>query len=103
MYHELSLIVCFTRIAINVPRIVINCFGVLYQSADGYSSHVMPTQACALAGIYGCDIQESAYLNIKPDIAYRGVVGPSSHVMPTLACAMAGIYGCGLSLSSVLL
>ena len=27
MYHELSLIVCFTRIAINVPRIVINCFG----------------------------------------------------------------------------
>ena len=27
MYHELSLIVCFTRISINVPRIVINCFG----------------------------------------------------------------------------
>ena len=25
--NELSLVVCFTRIAINVPRIVINCFG----------------------------------------------------------------------------
>ena len=27
MYHELSLIVCFTRITVNVPRIVINCLG----------------------------------------------------------------------------
>ncbi len=27
MYHKLSLIVCFTRISINVPRIVINCLG----------------------------------------------------------------------------
>ena len=26
-YNELSLVVCFTRISINVPRIVINCFG----------------------------------------------------------------------------
>ena len=39
------------------------------------SSHVMPTMACAMAGIYGCGIQESAHLNMKPDIAYRGVVG----------------------------
>ena len=43
MYHELSLIVCFTRISINVPGIVINCFGLLHQGADGSSSHVMPT------------------------------------------------------------
>ena len=27
MYHELSLVGCFTRITINVSRIVINCFG----------------------------------------------------------------------------
>ena len=25
--NELSLVVCFTRITVNVPRIVINCFG----------------------------------------------------------------------------
>ena len=42
-----------------------------------FSSHVMPTWACAMAGIYGCGIQQF-----------------SSHVMPTWACAMAGIYGC---------
>ena len=42
MYHELSLIVCFTRIAINVPQIVINCLGILHQDADGSSSHVTP-------------------------------------------------------------
>ena len=29
------------------------------------SSHVMPTLACALAGIYGCGILESARLNMK--------------------------------------
>ena len=29
------------------------------------SSHVMPTLACAMAGIYGCGIQESAHLNMK--------------------------------------
>ena len=37
----------------------------------------MPALAYALAGIFGCGSQESALLNIKPDIAYRGVVGPS--------------------------
>ena len=58
MYHELSLIV----------------WGILHQGADGSSSHVMPAWARALAGIYGCGLQESAHLNIKPDIAYRGVV-----------------------------
>ena len=58
MYHELSLIV----------------WGILHQGADGTSSLVMPAQACAMAGIYGCGLQESALLNIKPDIAYRGVV-----------------------------
>ena len=58
MYHELSLIV----------------LGILHHDADGSSSHVMPTFACALAGIYGCGLQESAHLNIKPDIAYRGEV-----------------------------
>ncbi len=61
MYHELSLIV----------------LGVLHQGADGSSSHVMPTLVCARAGIYGCGLQESALLNIKPDIAYRGEVGSS--------------------------
>ena len=44
---------------------------------DMRSSHVMPTLACAMAGIYGCGLQESAHLNMKPDIAYRGVVGSS--------------------------
>ena len=29
------------------------------------SSHVMPTPACAMTGIYGCCIQESVHLNIK--------------------------------------
>ena len=29
------------------------------------SSLVMPTMACAVAGIYGCGIQESAHLNMK--------------------------------------
>lgn len=29
--NELSLVVCFTRITVNVPRIVINCFGLLHQ------------------------------------------------------------------------
>ena len=41
-YDELPLVGCFTRITINVPRIVINCFGVLYLGADGSSSHVTP-------------------------------------------------------------
>ena len=41
------------------------------------SSHVMPAWICAVAGIYGCGILESALLNIKPDIAYRGEVGSS--------------------------
>ena len=59
MYHELSLIV----------------LGILHQGVDGTSSHVLPTQTSATAGIYGCGLQESAHLNIKPDIAYRGVVG----------------------------
>ena len=66
MYHELSLIGCFTRITVNVPRIVIKLvvlhelplmyhelslivFGVLYHDADGSSSHVIPALACALA------------------------------------------------------
>ena len=38
MYHELSLIV----------------WGILHQGADGSSSHVLPTQTSATAGIYGC-------------------------------------------------
>ena len=38
MYHELSLIV----------------LGILHHDADGSSSHVLPTQTGAMAGIYGC-------------------------------------------------
>ena len=74
MYHELSLIVCFTRISINVPGIVINCFGLLHQGADGSSSHVMPTFACALAGIF-CYTQEfrSASQPAKNPIAPTGL------------------------------
>ena len=93
MYHELPLIVCFTRIAINVPRIVINCFGVLYQGADVSNSHVLPTQTGAVAGIYGCGIQESALLNIKTRHCISGCGGavpsglrcttPHSHLMTT--------------------
>ena len=49
MYHKLSLIV----------------FGVLYHGVGEYSSHVMPAWACAVAGIYGCGIQEPALLNMK--------------------------------------
>jgi hypothetical protein len=55
-YNELSLVICFTRITVNVPRIVINCLGILHHDADGSSSHVMPALACAMAGIYGCGI-----------------------------------------------
>jgi hypothetical protein len=63
MYHELSLIVCFTRIAINVSRIVINCFWrILHQGAGEYSSHGMPAWACAVAGIYGCGLSLSSIL-----------------------------------------
>ena len=61
MYHELSLIV----------------WGVLHQGADGFSSHVMPTLTCALAGICGCCLSLSSVLLWKPDIAYRGVIGSS--------------------------
>ena len=43
--------------------------GVLQQpchrSESQASSHVMPTQVCVMAGIYGCGIQESAHLNMK--------------------------------------
>jgi hypothetical protein len=34
-------------------------------AAAEFSSHVMPTLACAMAGIYGCGILESALLNMK--------------------------------------
>ena len=75
MYHELSLIVCFTRIAINVPQIVINCLGILHQGADGSNSHAMPAVACAVEGIYGCGIQESALLNMKTRHCISGCGG----------------------------
>ena len=52
--NELSLVICFTRITVNVPRIVINCFGLLHQGADVSSSHVMPAWIGVLAGICGC-------------------------------------------------
>ena len=45
----------FTRITVNVPRIVINCFGDITSGWDGSSSHVMPTRIGVVAGIYGCD------------------------------------------------
>ena len=82
MYHELSLIVCFTRIAINVPRIVINCFWVLYQGADVSNSHVLPAQACAMAGICGCGKLESALLNIKT----RHCISGCNRVVPLGLC-----------------
>ena len=41
------------------------------------NSHVMPTWAGAMVGIYGCGIQASSISISKPDIAYRGGVGPS--------------------------
>ena len=100
MYHELSLIVCFTRITINVPRIVINCFGVLYQGADGYSSHVMPLVFFSLTEKtrtmpkpFGC------FGWVRLEIVLGGF---SSHVMPAQACALAGIYGCGILESACL-
>ena len=112
-YNELSLVVCFTRIAINVPRIVINCFGGIASGCGwlqqpchasrffsltektrtmpkpfgcfgwvrleivlgGFSSHVMPAQACAVEGIYGCGILESARLNIKSRHCISGCGG----------------------------
>jgi hypothetical protein len=41
MYHELSLIV----------------LGILHHGADGSSSHVIPTLACAMAWDLGCGNQ----------------------------------------------
>ena len=39
---------------------------------DMRSSHVMPTMACAMAGIYGCGLQESAHLNMKTRYCISG-------------------------------
>ena len=55
------------------------------------SSHVIPTLACALAGIYGCVI---ACFSCHDVTALQPVGFRSSHVIPTRACALAGIYGC---------
>jgi hypothetical protein len=41
----------------------------------GFSSHVMPAQACAMAGIYGCGILESAHLNMKTRHCISGCGG----------------------------
>ena len=49
MYHELSLIGCFTRITVNVPRIVINCLGDI---ASGCRWLQQPCHACM--GRCGC-------------------------------------------------
>ena len=75
MYHELSLIGCFTRIAVNVPQIVINWLGILHQDTDVSNSHVLPTQTGAVAGIFGCDIQESARHNMKTRHCISGCGG----------------------------
>ena len=48
-YNELSLVVCFTRIAVNVPRIVINCLGDI---ASGCRWLQQPCHACM--GRCGC-------------------------------------------------
>ena len=43
------------------------------------SSHVMPTWVCAMAGIYGCGIQDSAHLNMKT----RHCISGCSRVVPS--------------------
>ena len=66
----------------------------------------MPTWVCAMAGIYGCGIQESAYLNMKTRHCISGCGGvkqpcharlliPRPSGTP-LKGGMAGIYGCGI-------
>ena len=70
-YNELSLVVCFTRITVNVPRIVINCFG-------GYCIRVR----MALAAM-SC---------LRRQVRWRASMAAaefSSHVIPTLVCAVA--------------
>ena len=42
---------------------------------DMRSSHVMPTPACAMAGIYGCGIHDPAHFNIKTRHCISGCGG----------------------------
>ena len=43
-----------------------------HRSESPANSHVMPTWVCAMAGIYGCGIQESAHLNMKTQHCISG-------------------------------
>jgi hypothetical protein len=73
-YNELSLVVCFTRIAVNVPRIVINCLGDI---ASGCRWLQQPCHACM--GLCG-----GGHLWLRPIIVIR-------LIMKTRHC----ISGCG--------
>ena len=59
--NELSLVVCFTRITVNVPRIVINCFGDI---ASGCRWLQQPCHACM--GLCG-----GGHLWLRPIIVIR--------------------------------
>ena len=74
MYHELSLIVCFTRITVNVPRIVINCLGDI---ASGCGWLQQPCHACA-------SLRDGGHLWLRPIIVIL-------LIMKTRHC----ISGCG--------
>ena len=76
--NELSLVVCFTRITVNVPRIVINCF---WGIALGCGWLQQPCHAdaglCAGGHLWLRHTGICPSLIWKTDIAYRGVVGSS--------------------------
>jgi hypothetical protein len=55
----------------------ISAAAMSFQHGIDSGSHVMPTRARAVAGIYGCGYARAILLDIKPETAYRGVVGSS--------------------------
>ena len=130
--NELSLFVCFTRIAINVPRIVINCFGRycimvgwFQQPCLAYvdrcdSGHLWLRLSCSFslmrsnrrikADIIGPNAQSERFpaMSAGPAHPTRLRFGVpklserSCHVMPAWICAVAGICGCGIQESALL-
>ena len=126
MYHKLSLIVCFTRISINVPRIVINCLGDI-ASGCGWlqqpcradadrcgGGHLWLRLSCSFslmrsnrrikADIIGPNAQSGRFPAMSAEACAPNPVEVwRSHFLKAkrpcharVANAVAGIYGCGI-------
>ena len=74
--NEMSLVGCFTRITVNVPRIVINWFwGIV--SWCGWLQQPCHPHAGMCGGMGSMAAAVSSIIIWKTDIAYRGEVGSS--------------------------